>query len=74
MFSFLVSIAYLFVYVCVCRSQQDTAGERERRQREIEKVEEMLCLLRGELDEVFARRRSADEAMKVIEDRRRQQE
>ena len=54
------------------RSQRDTAGEREQRQREQEELQAQLGQLQADLREVGQRRRVAEEAMEQLKDRQRQ--
>ena len=52
----------------VCRSQEDSEGERARRQREIEESEDDLRRLREELNDIMTRKRNLEDAMKHHED------
>lgn len=62
------------VFLCLCRSQQDTAGERARRQREVQEAEEELRQLQGELGDILTRKHNIEEAVKHIDSRMRQLE
>ena len=73
-----VSSVNYCVCVCacvrVCRSQQDSAGERARRQREVEQTEGELRQLKDELGAILAKKHGVEETMKHIDDRMRQLE
>ena len=60
--------------VCVCRSQQDVAGERARRQREVEEMERELKQLKDELEAILTKKHAVEETMKHVDDRKRQLE
>lgn len=63
--------------VCDCdmsRSQANTAGERARRQKEMQETEGELKQLKEQFGQMLTRKRNVDEAMKHVENQMRQLE
>ena len=60
--------------VCVCRSQQDTAGERARRQQMVQEAEEKLGELQRQLSDLSDLKSDLQKVTRDNGERRRQLE